>query len=139
MPRLDADTIAEVAGIGAELAVAPQVREVTFRDDTGAWNTDPDYPDGVYLGVKSRPFPDQDWNCDLWFVDAPDRQPDLADLSSLAPRLTRETRAAIVGIKQEWAHRPEYGHQVRSVDIYRAVLDDGVRDPTQFTRWRARR
>ncbi|WP_326763586.1 hypothetical protein OG978_02460 [Streptomyces sp. NBC_01591] len=72
------------------------------------------------------------------FVDEPDRQPDLAHLKTLSPRLTPETHAAITGIKQAWADRAEYGRSVKSVDIYRSVLDDRVRTPEQFDEWRAR-
>jgi hypothetical protein len=49
--RLDAEA---VAGAGASLAGHPRVREVRFIDDTGDWNTDPTYPDGLYLGLRCR-------------------------------------------------------------------------------------
>jgi hypothetical protein len=138
-PVLDAAATEAVARTGAGLAVHPRVREVRFRDDTGYWNTDPAYPDGLYLGVGYRSAEGRDWTLDLWFVDEPERQPDLADLRTLPPRLTPETRAAILEIKEAWAGRPEYGRAVHGVDVYRAVLDDGVRTPGEFTRWCARR
>jgi hypothetical protein len=50
-PSLD---VGEVADTGARLARHHRVREVRFRNDTGGWNTDPDYPDGLYLGVDCR-------------------------------------------------------------------------------------
>src|SRR4051812_28482353 len=43
-----------VARTGAWLAIHPRVRRVEFRDDTGHWNTDPAYPDGLYLKVEYR-------------------------------------------------------------------------------------
>ncbi|MFB7916013.1 hypothetical protein [Streptomyces sp. NPDC056061] len=137
-PRLGPRTLDVVAGIGAQLARHRRVRQVRFRDDTGEWNTDPGYPDGLYLGVDCRSVQGQDWNLDIWFVDDPDRQPDLAHLKALPPRLTPETRAAILGIKQAWAGRAEYGRSVKSFDIYRSVLDDHVRTLEQFDEWRAR-
>lgn len=48
--RLDAETHAEIMRIGAELALQNQVQQVRFRNDTGQWNIDPLYPDGLYLG-----------------------------------------------------------------------------------------
>ena len=131
-PRLDAEAVATT---GARIAAHQQVREVTFRNDTGTWNTDPAYPDGLYLGVHcAGPLGDM-WKVDIWFVDEPDRQPDLAHVRTLPHRLDDSTRAAILTIKDAWASRPEYGRQVTSWDIYRAVLDQGVRTPTDFDHW----
>ncbi|MGW1408419.1 hypothetical protein [Streptomyces sp. NPDC002403] len=138
-PSLDARTLEAVAGIGARLAQHQRVRQVRFRDDTGEWNTDPDYPDGLYLGVDCRSREGREWNLDVWFVDEPDRQPDLAHLKELSALLTPGTRAAILGIKQAWADRAEYRKSVKSVEIYRSVLVDRVRTPEQFDEWRAAR
>jgi hypothetical protein len=133
---LDADA---VAGAGALLAGHPRVREVRFIDDTGDWNTDPTYPDGLYLGLRCRSLAGEMWKVDIWFVDDPDRQPDLAHAGDLPKRLTAETRAAILGVKDAWAGRPEYHRDVRSWNIYTAVLDHGVRTPAQFEAWLQRR
>ena len=127
--------VAAVAGTGAQLAGHPQVREVCFRNDTGDWNTDPVYPDGLYLGLRYRAETGGMWQVDLWFVDDPDRQPDLAHVRDLPSRLTTQTRTAILAIKDAWAGRPEYRREVRSWDIYTAVLDHGVRTPAEFAAW----
>jgi hypothetical protein len=132
---LDSATLEAVAGIGARLAPHQRVRQVRFRDDTGHWNTDPNYPDGLYLGVDYRSPQGHDWNLDIWFVDEPGRQPDLAHLTTLAPRLTPDARIAILRIKQACVDR---GSKVRGFDVYRSVLDDEVRTPEQFDQWRAR-
>ncbi|GII25086.1 hypothetical protein Pme01_46830 [Planosporangium mesophilum] len=137
-PALDAATTGAVAQIGARLAVHPRVRQVQFRDDTGVWNTDPAYPDGLYLGLRYRSPQGRDWTLDIWFVDEPERQPDLAHLRVIPPRLTLDLRVAILRIKEAWADSPEYGRTVRSYDVYRSVLDDGVRTPEQFAGWRTR-
>lgn len=125
--RLDAKAVAE---LGRRLALHPYVREITFRDDTGAWNADPAaYPDGLYLMVKAgRP----QWRLDVWFVDEPDRQPDLGHLQTLAPRLTDETRLAILRVKDSCWDKPGYS----SYDVYRAVLDHGVQNPEQYQAFR---
>jgi hypothetical protein len=132
--ELDPATAEAVAGIGARLALHQRVRQVRFRDDTGHWNTDPGYPDGLYLGVDYRCAPGRDWNLDIWFVDEPGRQPDLAHLTTLAPRLTPDARIAILRIKQACADR---GASVRGIDVYRSVLDDQVRTPEQFEQSRS--
>ncbi|MCP2256567.1 hypothetical protein LX15_000250 [Streptoalloteichus tenebrarius] len=134
-PRLDEATTAEVAQVGARLAVHPRVREVRFRDDTGHWNTDPTYPDGLYLGIHYRSPRDHDWTLDIWFVDEPERQPDLAHLRSLPPRLTADARATILRIKRELAARRNT-ERVPSYEVYRAVLDHGIGSTEEFDRWR---
>jgi hypothetical protein len=135
-PALGAATVGEVAQIGARLALHARVRQVQFRNDTGAWNIDPGYPDGLYLGVRYRSARGEDWNLDIWFVDQPERQPDLAHLKSLPARLTPEARTAILRIKHALADCQEPGRSVPSYHVYKAVLDDGVRTLEQFTEWR---
>jgi hypothetical protein len=128
-----------VAAVGARLAAHPRVRHVTFRNDTGHWNTGPSYPDGLYLGVGYRARSGRDWKLDIWFVDEPDRQPDLAHLRSMPAQLGPETREAILLVKSAWASRPEYGKSITSFDIYTAVLEGGVRTREDFEAWVANR
>ncbi|MFE9820537.1 hypothetical protein [Streptomyces sp. NBC_00236] len=133
--RLDDAAVVAVAAVGARLATQPHVRLVTFRNDSGAWNREPDvYPDRPYLGVECISS-GATWNLDIWFLDEPERQPSTARLTTLLPRLTDESRAAIIEIKPAWADRSGYGTTVKSFDVYRAVLDDGVRDPARFETW----
>jgi len=54
---------------------------------------------------------------------------------SLRSTLSDEQRDAILGIKDVWHRRPEYPDDVGGTDIYRAVLEDGVRTPQQFADW----
>jgi hypothetical protein len=136
-PRLCATLHEAVVGLGARLALHERVQQVRFRNDTGAWNTDPAYPDGLYLGLGYRSPQGSTWSLDIWLVDEPERQPDLAHVRTLPDRLTCEAREAILRIKHAWAERPEYGRSVRSWDVYRSVLDDGVRTVAEFDTWRA--
>jgi hypothetical protein len=108
---------------------------VTFRNDSKQWRTSPKYPDGLYLGVGYRSPTNADWTLDIWFVDEPDRQPDLAHMRWMPEKLTPEVRTTILSIKSTWASRPEYGKSVRSFDIYTAVLTDGVGTLEEFDAW----
>lgn len=126
--------VAPVAEVGAQLARHARVRSVLFRNDTGQWNTDPTYPDGLYLGLRYRSDAG-DWTIDIWFVDNPLRQPDLQHLDTLLPRLDETKRTTILRIKTEWVSKPEYGPTVSGFDIYSAVLDAGVTDLEGFERW----
>ncbi|MEU3217607.1 hypothetical protein [Streptomyces sp. NPDC006971] len=134
--RLDDAAVTAVAAVVARLATHPRVRVVTFRNDCGAWNREPDaYPDGLYLGVECRASSGATWNLDVWFLDRPERQPSTVHLATMRPRLTDESRAAIIEIKRAWADRPEYGTTVKSFDVYCAVLNDGVRGTARFETW----
>ena len=117
----------------AESLVAhPRVRQITIRNDSGQWNNEPDaYPDGIYWGIDYRDGRRM-WNLDIWFVTDAERQPDLKHVRELRPRLTDESRASILEIKQAWCDRPEYGTIVTSFGIYTAVLDHGVRSVSDF-------
>jgi hypothetical protein len=138
-PKLDAATKTAVAELGARIGVHERVRTCLYRDDTGRWNTDPDLPDGVYLKVDYRAPDDHDWTFDLWFVDEPERMPDLGHLETLAPRVTTGARVAILRIKQALDAGPDYGKSIHGIDVYDAVLDHGVTTPEEFTaHWRAR-
>jgi hypothetical protein len=55
----------------------------------------------------------------------------------LRARVTPEQRAAILTIKNAWQVRPEYPDRVSGLEIYTAVLEDGVRTPEQFSSWLA--
>ncbi len=126
---LSRDAVLSVAG---DLGRHPAVREVRFRDDTGAWNQDDRYPDGLYVGVDCVDGLAHRWNIDIWFVDEPERQPDLLHLSLLGPRLSEEVRGAILSIKSRLHQGAGYGSSVTSYDIYEAVLDHDVRTLTEF-------
>ena len=97
LDRTVQDTIAQIA---AQLVLHPRIGAVRFRNDSGFWNKTPeDYPDGLYLGVTYRSENDEDWNLDIWFVDEPERQPDLKHLKTILPRLSTALRETILTIK----------------------------------------
>ncbi len=136
-PSLD---VAGAFAVGASLASHPNVPLLRFRNDTGRWNIDPAYPDGLYWAIEYRTETGAPWNLDVWFLLEGTTQFDLEHIVSLPPRLTSENRVAILRIKDAWKDRPGYGSEVRSYDIYEAVLDHGVRTPASFEAYlRARR
>jgi hypothetical protein len=114
------------------------VISVRFRNDTGAWNTDPaSYPDGLYLGVSARTNEGTDWNLDIWAVDQSERQRDLNHLRTLLPRLEDDRRRTILLIKQALAtEKSRFSEwKIPSAYVYEAVVDDGVGSLKQFMEW----
>jgi len=55
----------------------------------------------------------------------------------LRGRLTADQPRAILRIKDIWCRLPSYPDRVGGLQIYRAVLDDGVRTPQAFAAWLA--
>jgi quercetin dioxygenase-like cupin family protein len=133
VPRLDAQVKRAVLELSGRLSVRPDVREVTVRDDTGHWNTDPDYPNGLYLHVECVDVEFDRWSLDIWFVDDPERQPDLQHLRSMQPLITPETQAKILAIKRSTHGLRPDGTRLPSYEVYREVLFDGagVSEPVQ--------
>ncbi|GAA1345065.1 hypothetical protein [Arthrobacter roseus] len=134
VPRLDAETRGAVVAIGARLSVRPDVREVIFRNDTGKWNTEPTYPDGLYLRLECTDERGELWTMDLWFVDEPARQPDIQHLESIGAWITPVTQAHILAIKRATLGIRDDGSRLPSYDVYKAVLDEGIRTPEEFAR-----
>jgi hypothetical protein len=130
-----------ISRLGARLMMADHVGSVRFRNDSGDWNADPSaYPDGLYLGISARTPRGENWNLDVWFIDQPERQPDLAHLSTLLPRITDENREVILAIKRELANTSrQLPSNACSLLVYEAVVDHGVRDTMAFEAWLANR
>lgn len=138
--RLDPAARRTVAEIAGELMLDNRVGAMRYRNDSGLWNIDPqNYPDGLYLGLTYRPQTGEDWNLDIWFIDQPDRQPDLKHLKTLLPRLTDKVRETILVIKTEFAaNTPKDRKPAPSALVYEAVLDDSVKTAAEFERWMIR-
>jgi hypothetical protein len=139
--ELSSATLAAFVQAGAKLMLMDRnVISVRFRNDTGAWNTDPaSYPDGLYLGVSARTNQGTDWTLDIWAIDQPERQPDLNHLRTLLPRLNDDRRRTILLIKQALAtEQPHFSKgKIPSAYVYDAVVDDGVGSVRQFMEWLA--
>ncbi|MEF0938924.1 hypothetical protein [Rhizobium sp. BR 362] len=140
-PKLDADTLEAFAGIGARLMqMTESVVAVRFRNDTGEWNTEPDkYPDGLYLWLSVRARNQSMWTIDIWLVDQPDRQPDLAHLKTLLPRIKDEDRETILRIKRALVERSKVRDRISSTLVYEAVIDHDVRTFSEFESWHQQR
>ncbi|GAA2862759.1 hypothetical protein Acy02nite_53300 [Actinoplanes cyaneus] len=119
-------TPADVLALLGKAVGIPGVTGFAYRDERGGEKRDERYHVTITLG---------EWRVDLsiWLND------DHADSSAwhreLAERLSDEERQAILAIKTIWHQRPEYPDEVSGWDIYRAVLDDGVRTAVEFGVW----
>lgn len=96
-----------------------------------------DGPDqGLYWQLRYRADDGEVWKIDMWLLAHDHPGPRSLDLvEPMKHALTDETRSAILRIKEALLDQPD----VHSIEIYEAVLDDGVRSMNGFLAWRAQR
>jgi hypothetical protein len=75
------------------------------------------------------------WKIDLTFWTGERRHDHDVYAAAITSRLTDETRAAILRIKDAWHQRASYPDTVGGHDVYVAVLDHGVRTVEGFERY----
>jgi len=85
-------------------------------------------PNGFYWGIKLGDISQGAWKVDLWFLD----QKGYSDHTAYAERmnkiLTSDSRSKILAIKEAYWQRPEFRATVTSDLIYRAVLENDIKD-----------
>ncbi len=115
------------------LLIDPRLVQMTFRNDSVERLPTGDPADArYYLVFQFETAPQTIWKIDLsvWLAASKDHQ--VVETAALRRKLTPETRLAILWIKDIWRQKPEYPLLVSGIDIYRAVLDHGIRTPSQF-------
>jgi hypothetical protein len=113
------------------LASHPGITKLRYANWRGPFAT-ATLPDGYYWGVRYDRGTDQEWKIDVWFLPEDAPRPELEHLETIKGRLTPESRLAILWLKDIWHRHPTYRHGVGSMDIYDAVLKQGVRTPAAF-------
>lgn len=126
------------------LASHPWVKKLRWTNERGPFNSSGQLQDdGYYLGIHVRPDgtnAGEYWNLDCWFLPSAPPRPEIELMNRMHQEMTPEMRLAILCFKDTWCHEPAYRHAVHSIDIYKAVLDYGVRTPDSFAEWlKARR
>ena len=126
----DAPAVASGFAVVSDLARQRGVWKVGFSNEL-------DGPDqGLYWQLRYRALDAEVWKVDMWLLDHDHPGPRSVDLVEAMKRaLTDETRIAVLGIKEALVGEPG----ADSIDIYEAVLDDGVRTAAEFRAWQSER
>jgi hypothetical protein len=97
----------------------------------------PDQPEeyGLYWGIRIL-FGGGIWKVDLWGFGEQAYGQAADSVEALRERLAAADRLAVLRIKDGVCQRPEYRKETRAVDIYRAVMEGGVRTVEEFDEWR---
>lgn len=129
----------DVVGLLARIVRLPGVTGLEYRDERGPRCVTGQARDERYhVPITVEPA-GRRWQVDLtlWLHDLHENVTRWHE--ELRGRITSEQRRAVLRIKDDWHRRPSYTRQVGGLEIYTAVLDDGVRDLDQFAAWLARR
>jgi hypothetical protein len=88
----------------------------------------------LYWQLRYHADDGTDWKIDMWSAPEDYCLPRGENfVQPMKDSLTEETRQAILGLKEARAEGRLPG--VLSIDLYRAVFDDGVRTPDQMQHW----
>jgi len=111
-----------------ECALHPNVRQAHFGNHLD------EADEGLYWRLIYRDNDGTEWKIDMWSLRRDHPGPCAAQLvEPLRNALTMETRRAILEFKVQMQAGKIARHS--SIDIYRAVIDGGVRTPVQLEIW----
>lgn len=128
----------DVMGLLARMVTRAGVIGLEYRDERGPRCVTGQLRDERYHVPVTVQRPGRCWQVDLtlWLHDLHENVTRWHE--ELRERITADQRRAVLRIKDEWHRRPSYPDQVGGLEVYTAVLDDGVRTPEQFAAWLAR-
>ena len=107
----------------------PYVNSITIINNIKKQN--PIHPNGWYLGIKYGKE-GVVWKIDLWFVN---KKGDRAFEKWLLSKINDDNKRIILQIKSQVWESPKYKKTIFSTDIYKAVIENGVRDLEGFKKY----
>lgn len=91
-------------------------------------------PKSIYLGVKYVYKDTVEWKIDIRLLEQKEVQ-DLPDWMESLDKLNHNQKLAILAIKDKLKTNPNYHNSISSVDVYDAVVNQGVDSYEAFTKW----
>ena len=128
----------DVMALLARIVARPEVTGLDYRDERGPRCVTSEVRDERYHVTLTVERAGR-WQIDLtlWLHDLHRNVTRWHE--ELRGRITAEQRIAVLRIKDHWHRQPAYPHRVGGLDIYTAVVDDGVRTLDEFSAWLAAR
>lgn len=110
----------------------PQYKKLFVANFTNSVN--PNTPKGLYISIEGYGKTEERWKIDVWFL--PPRKPDGENYNEwIKNKITDENRLIILSIKNKVAINPKYGKEIFSIDIYKAVIENGVQNLDDFKKY----
>ena len=123
--------------LGGQLASLLMPVKMSFRNETIAKT--PGLPEGFYWGIYMGNERKGAWKIDIWAVHSAECKRLLDYCTAIQEKLDKEKAVRILAIKSCCWQDPEYRRSYSSMDIYTAVLDEGIRDMEGFELFRRSR
>lgn len=97
-------------------------------------SSNPNTPRGLYIGVQYYGKQKDPWKIDIWFL--PPRDINAENFNEQIKGILKdEHRLTILEIKQAVSFHPKYRKEIFSTDIYRAVIQRGVKNTDEFKKY----
>jgi hypothetical protein len=97
-------------------------------------SNNPITPKGLYINAEYYRKDNDPWNIDIWFIPPRNKIEDNFN-EWMQKNLKEEHRVPILQIKQAVYTNPQYRKQIFSVDIYKAVIEKGVKNIEGFKQY----
>lgn len=112
----------------SECALNPRVTKARFSNELNKSDK------ALYWQLRYKYEDDIEWKIDMWSADNNYNLPRSEDLiQPMRDSLTQETRQAILALKNK--RKEDASLICPSIDLYRAVLTDGVRTSEELCSW----
>lgn len=119
----------ELWKIAREIYTIKNISSLTIMNNFRKGNVN--YPKGWYFGIKIKEK-ENTWKIDLWFAK---EKADLEFENWLIENLNDENKKYILEIKSFVWENPKYKKTIFSIDIYKAVIEDSVKDIKGFEKF----
>lgn len=96
-------------------------------------SVNPASPKGLYIGLKIK-YQEKFWKVDVWYVK-PRKDPNENFNIWLKKNLNDQNKKTILEIKNLVYEDPGYRKEFFSIDIYKAVIDEGVKTLDEFRKY----
>ena len=98
-------------------------------------SNNPNTPKGLHICITDYDFKNDGnlWKVDIWFLDRKPGEPNFNDW--IKDKITPANKIVLLSLKKEVKMSPTYGKEIFSVDIYKAVIENGVRDLEGFKKY----
>jgi len=120
--------------MGGEIAAALNPARILYINEYVVRH--PRLPLGYYLGVNMGRIEDpEQWNIDIWAMDTKQFNKNKQTIIDLQSAINDENRLMILEIKRKSLEHPWYQRSFFSMDIYQAVIYEGVKTTEEFFKW----
>ena len=120
--------------LGKDIALLLKPHRMHYRNEFIGQT--PGLPSGLYWGIYTI-FPEfaDEWKIDIWSIDSHQLEAYKREFDVLKSDINTDNRPIILAVKYHFCNHPEYRRAFTSMDIYHAVIDEGIRSVKEFSQW----